>query len=132
MALDFTLSLKELPVTLRSAIDGAPKEYVLRELTGKGRDAWNSSRIKKDKRGNAVLVNGEPVLVLDGHELDLLAECVFDDTGALVSRKEIAGWPSRVVEKLAEEAQALSGIGAKEGNVESEASVNSGIASPVA
>lgn len=100
--LTFTLQLKHLDVE----IDGKP--YVLKELTGRQRDAYLTKNASKMK-----YVKGKPagLTTFDGIQTDLLEQCLFDGDGKPVAASVMANWPAHVQEALFDAARELSKIG---------------------
>jgi len=99
--LEFTLSLKEVPVTL----DG--KEYKLVELNAKQRDQFLNG-----VGGRMKYVNGklQGMSNYEGLQASLLSLCLYDSEGKLVKTDIIQSFPAGLVSKLFKEAQKISGL----------------------
>lgn len=113
-SLKFNLKLKERPVTLVK--DDKEHEYVLREMTGAGRDKYldqTGARMRYDAEGKAVGFKS-----YEGMQADLLVHCLFRGDGTNVGREELQKFPASVLGALFAEAQKLNGL---EARVEAEA-----------
>ena len=105
--LNFDLVLQELPVTLRDA-QGQAVKYVLRELTGKGRDQYLNNltgRLVTDAKGNSRMKD------FTGLQTNLVGRCLYragDDSP--VPEKELHDFPARVLTKLFDTAKEISGL----------------------
>lgn len=100
--LKFSLRLKEMSVS----IDDKP--HVLRELSGKQRDAYLNEigpRMKFNVEGKT-----EGLTNYDGLQSGLLALCLYDEGGVLVKEKVLQEWPASVLSDLFDAAQKLSGL----------------------
>lgn len=111
--LSFTTDLIEVPVE----IDG--RKYCLREVSADGAVAYRnkllgSAVLGKDEDGN---LTAKEIHGLADLPLFLLSKCLFDDKGALVPLETLQGWPSRVIDPLAEKAKEISGLGDQEEEV---------------
>lgn len=103
MTLQFSLSLAQEDVLL----DGKP--YTLRELSGKGREAYADLQL--------AATTDDELTTLDGLTCGLVALSLVDGDGKPVPRETVDAWPGRVVEALAARARELSGLrGGAEGN----------------
>ncbi len=102
----FELELKEIPVEL-TGVDGEAKPYKLKELSGKQRDRFLNDMGKRMtfKGGEASSITN-----FEGLQGGLLALCLHDDEGALVSLEKIQEFPANVLTRLFEAAQKLSGL----------------------
>jgi len=107
-ALRFELTRKEIPVVLTSPEGQEKEKYVLRELTGKGRDLYLTRMSGKMKYKD----DGEPIGITDysGLQAYLVHLHLYDQEGVQVSFDEVQSYPSSVVSQLFEAAQALSNI----------------------
>ena len=107
--LKFNIVLKEVPVLLTGK-DGAEKKFVLRELTGTQRAAYNESfDVKIEMQdGKAKATAGEGFKMFSAKQF--LAMCLFDDTGKAVAEEIIGEYPASVVSALHTEALKLSGM----------------------
>lgn len=104
--LNFDLILQELPVTLTNA-DGVAEQYVLRELTGRGRDQYLNNltgRLVTDAKGNSRMKD------FTGLQSNLVGRCLFRKDGQAVTEAELVQWPARVLSKLFDKAKELSGL----------------------
>ena len=104
--LEFSLELTEQPVSLK-AKDGVVKKYVLREMTAKQRGAYLNSI-----QDRVTVVDGKVTGIkdFDGLEASLLAKCLYTEEGKLVGISDLNEFPGRVLKKLFEAAQILSGL----------------------
>lgn len=102
MSLDFSLTLREVPVTL----DGEP--YTLRELTGKDRDAYAARLHKQIDIAPDGTARG--IKSTAGLSIYLLSLSLFDSGNKRVSAQTIEKFPSAVIERLVEEANKLSAL----------------------
>jgi hypothetical protein len=111
--LEFSLVLEEKPVKLTGK-DGVTKNYVLRELDGQKRDSY-MNKMKEV----TIVEKGEVVgfKTFEGLQSSLLAECLFDEDNKLVDQNTIQSFPSKVLGKLFEAAQKISGLETKESKV---------------
>lgn len=104
--LKFTLTLKEHPVTIDE------QDYVLVELTGKGRDSYLdnvSARMKVTKTGESAGVKS-----FDGMQAFLLGlsiKKIVDGKQVAVTVQTIQTWPAGVVGDLFDAAKELSDLG---------------------
>jgi hypothetical protein len=105
-AMELSLDLIEVPVKI------AGEDYVLVELTGKGRDAYMNNlgarmRVKED---------GSPAGIknFDGLQADLVTRCLKkikeDGTRGDITPAVIQGWPARVQTALFDRAKEISGL----------------------
>lgn len=111
--LSFDLELAEIPVTLNDPETGEAQEYVIRELTGKQRDAYLNGVSKRTKQ----LADGTTkVTNFDGLQGDLLSRCMFlKGEDKPVKLDVVQQWPAKVQSKLFEAARELSALGQEEG-----------------
>lgn len=98
-----TIEIQKVPVKI------AGKDYELRELNGKQRDAYltkNNARMR--------FIKGKPagLTSFDGVQTDLLVECLFDvETNKAVPVAVIQTWPASIQDALFEAARKLSKLG---------------------
>jgi hypothetical protein len=107
----FKLVLREEPVELEDA-DGVTHHYILRELSGKQREEFQTVLQGKLTLG----ADGKPVGVKDAKGIFaalLTRAMVHADTRKTVSADEVGSWPGSVCEQLYKRAQELSAL--KEG-----------------
>lgn len=105
--LEFDLTRKERRVKIKDK-DGVVTEYILRELTGPGRDKYInglSRRMKTIKGGGTIISDSE------GLQADLISRSLFDKSGQMIPSVIIQKWPAGVLSKLFKAAQRLSGLG---------------------
>ena len=102
-----SLKLTEVPVTLERG-DGTEVKYVLRELSGKGRDRYLSRMSNRLKYNNA----GKPVGMksFDGLQASLLILCLYNEDDALVTEEELQVWPASAQDALFQKAQEISAL----------------------
>lgn len=117
--IELDLAFVEKTVNIKDA-NGETKQYILRELDGKGRDKYMNSiqnRAKFDEAGKPIGAKN-----FDGILSGLLAMCLFDgETKKLVPELTIQAWPARVQEVLFNEAKLLSKLEDVPGDEEGEA-----------
>lgn len=104
--LEFDLTLNEYPVKLKDK-DGNVKEYILREMDGKARDAYltnMSGRMTVKADGKTTVSN------FNGLQASLITRCLFDKEGKQVPDTEIQSWPSRVQTLIHKECQEICGL----------------------
>jgi len=111
--LTFSLDLVEQEITITNKA-GESKKYFLRELTSKQKAQYLNNM--KDK---VIFVDGSVsgVKDFDGLEACLLTRCFYDGDNKLITAAELQEYPARVVKKLFEAGQSISGLteeGAKE------------------
>ena len=116
--LTLTLVRQEAPVTL-TLVDGIAKDFVLRELTGKGRDEYLNSMAKKMKFGPDGTPKG--IQSFDGLQASLLSKCLYDEENNLVPIADIQAYPATAQAALFRKAQELSAL-----NDEGEAETKNG------
>ena len=105
--LKFALKLKEVPVQITDA-GGVERAYVLRELNGHGRDAYLNEmggRMKFNVEGKTEGLSDYTNLMSG-----LLSQCLHDEKGELVGKKELQEYPASVLSDLFEAAQELSAL----------------------
>lgn len=106
-ALEIDIDVEERPVKVKRK-DGTEKNYVLRELTGRQRGQYlngMNSRLQVSQDGK---VTGIKDFI--GMEASLLNKCLYNDENKLVTDNELQELPARVLRKLFEAAQVLSGL----------------------
>jgi len=128
----FKLDLREERVVLESRKHGK-REYVIREMTGKARDAYLTHQAKNMSiEGDGV----KKIRSFNGMFSQLLSRCIYDgETNELVPEKEILDWPAATIEALFDIANNLSSLteeSQEEAGNASEASAISGTVSPTA
>jgi len=111
--LTFSLDLVEQEVNITNKA-GENKKYILRELTSKQKAQYLNGM--KDK---VTFIDGRVsgVKDFDGLEACLLTRCFYNSDNKLVTAAELQEFPARIVKKLFEAAQTISGLneeGAKE------------------
>lgn len=104
--LEFSLELAEQSVSLKTK-DGSAKKYVLRELTAKQRGTYLNSM-----QNRIIFTDGKVTGIkdFDGLEASLLSRCLYDESNKLVSMSDLEEFPGRVLKKLFEAAQLISGL----------------------
>jgi hypothetical protein len=110
MAKTYSAKRKTMEVPIEQE-DGNIKIFLMKDLTGTDRDAYLNKIAGKVKMDS----DGKPTGVKDftGLHADLLALCMFDESGAKVDKKIIQEWPSTLQMDLFEEAQKLCGLDKK-------------------
>ena len=105
-ALSFNLELKTVPVTMK--FEDGDKDYTLKELTGKSRDAYMQSLQSKMRFGK----DGKPAGLksFEGLMNGLLTKTLFNEDDEPVKADEINTYPSSVVGALFTASQELSGL----------------------
>lgn len=122
-ALEFTTELEIFPVKL--TIQGETKKFVLRELTGQGRDAYLNALAPRMRIGQ----DGRPSGIKNFKDMqaDLIARSMYeaaweeDAEGEIVESsvtldkavkvQTVQSWPSSVQNKLFEKCQQMSALG---------------------
>ena len=106
MKLEFSLVLKEVPVTLQTK--SGEQNVFLRELSGKSRDEYLSLLGKKMRYDS----DGKPsgLKSFDGLHVALVALCLFDERSKAIPSSVIEQYPASVVEALFDAAQDLSKV----------------------
>ncbi len=101
------LARRERRVTVEDE-QGIAKTYAVREMMGNSRDQWLNGMAKRMKLDK----NGAPVGVAEfgGLQASLIARCLYDDQGKLVTEAVIAQWPASAQKALFEVCQDLSGL----------------------
>ena len=105
--LRFSLHREEIPVILMTE-DGTEKAYILREMSGRDRDAYLTKmggKFKFNTKGKVIGVKS-----FDGLQAALLAKCLFDEDDKLVHIDKIQGFPTITQGKLFKEAQTLNAL----------------------
>lgn len=100
------LLLKEQPVEL--LLDGEVRIGILREMTGKQRDAYLNEISLRMRTGPDGKSQG--VKNFDGLQAGLIARCLRMSDGSQVSVKDIQEWPSSAQSTLFEACQRLNGL----------------------
>lgn len=107
-SLKFSVVRKEVPVELQTA-EGAVRNCVLLEMSGKGRDEYlnlMNKRMKFDAAGQPVRLSS-----FEGIQAALLARCLMDvDADEFLKEEEIQTFPASVINRLFEAAQELNGL----------------------
>lgn len=101
------LALAERRETKTVTVDGFG-EFVIKELSGTDRDAYEQSIMKLDRKGN-----GTPNLV--NARAKLVSRCLVDESGTpmFTSANDVANLgalPARVLSKLFDEAAEMNGL----------------------
>ncbi len=108
--LEFSLERKEIEVDLTDPSSGVTTPYVMRELTGKGRDSYLTSISGRlDTKGGATSVKN-----FDGLQAALLSRVLFEDVDGKykqVTEATIQAWPARIQSALFDEARGMNGLG---------------------
>jgi hypothetical protein len=105
--LSFDIELKEQPVELVNP-DGTKKEYILKEMDGRGRDKYMNQL-----QSNMVMKDGKPQGLKDyeGMHSSLLVRTLFDkESGKAASKEFIQGLPARVTAALFGASQTLNAL----------------------
>jgi len=105
--LTFQLNLQEIPVNITDK-EGNEKVYSLRELTSQQRAKFLNSlgeRVRYTKSGNTKGLSSHI-----GLQEGLLAMCLYDEDGQIVTKETLKQWPAGMLSKLFEAAQELSGM----------------------
>jgi hypothetical protein len=114
----FRLVVGTLPVVLEGE-DGKEIHYELREMMSSARDKY------LDQLGDRMKVNSAGqfagIRKFDGLQASLLANCLYDSEGLLVSKDVIQRWPAGVVSGLFDEAQKLNKLNTTKEDVADEA-----------
>jgi hypothetical protein len=103
----FSLKLKKFEFELEM-LDGSVFACEIRELTGAERDSYLNFTISKAKVGPDGKLGG--MTDATGLQSELLALCLYDQTGQKVPREIVDTWPADTQTQLFEEAQRLSGL----------------------
>lgn len=108
--LEFDLDVEELEVTLKKG--GQPAEYVLRSLTGKGRDAYlnlTGKRMTYDAAGKP-----KGIKSFEGMQAELLQFCLIEKaSNKAVTVEQVQEFPASVVAALFAEAQKMNALDAE-------------------
>jgi len=111
---EYCLDLKEYPFALTK--DGAREEYVIREMTGRERDAYLTA-LNAMMGGQAGSASGkvdmQKIRSFDGIEAELLSRVIFKE-GKPVPKATVQSWKASVQHKLFLKAQKLTGLGDEE------------------
>ena len=105
--LEFTLDLEEQSVVVKRK-DGVAKTYTLRELTGRQKGLYlntMSNRLSVSEDGKVTGIKN-----FEGLESSLLSKCLFNEENKPVTDAELQEFPARVLRKLFDAAQILSGL----------------------
>jgi len=100
--LTFETKLKEIPVV----IDG--KNYTIKELNGELQEEYTDSMSGRMQFNDEGKMTG--MTSYKGLRTGLIAACLYDDNGALVSEDILKKWPSSVLQSLFDAASELSGL----------------------
>ncbi len=103
----FTLKREEIAIILETT-DGTEKNFVLREMVGKDRDAYMTKMGSKMKYSPAGKVIG--MKSFDGLQASLLERCFFDEEDKLVSQIEIQAFPTKTQTELFKIANKMNGL----------------------
>lgn|SRR3990167_11282250 len=108
--IELTLVGSSIPVALKNAT-GETESLELREMTAASRDQYI------DVVGGRMLFDPKGVPIglkkAEGLQAELLSRCLYrthDEKPVLVSKGEIQGWPTTVVNRLFDEARRLNRI----------------------
>jgi hypothetical protein len=107
----FSVKTKSVPVTLEDE-NGNEVVYQVHQLTGATADALRAAQAAKlvlDSDGNV-----KEIKDFTGQYTELLARCLKDPKGNLVSKEELNSWPDGALEGLHDIAADLNGMKAKE------------------
>lgn len=101
----FTTTLKSEVVSIDD------KDYTIRELTGKERDAYNTKsgarlKMELDAKGRATPI----VRNFDGYQSELITMALTDAAGTNVPESVIAGWPASLQTTLFRKIRVMSGL----------------------
>jgi len=104
----FKLRRAEVPVELEDPETGKVEQYVLKELTGTGRDRYLNDLAGRMRIGQ----DGKPkgVKNFDGMQAGLIGRALYDSEGQLVPVKKIQEFPSSVQSALFDKVQEISGL----------------------
>ena len=110
--LRFNTVLKKVPVFL-TGVDNKEKKYILKELTGDQRDAYNSKfedmKVEMGPEGKPKSMSGIKFKLPSA--VEFVSLCLYDDRDVLVGKKFVGSLPSQVAKKLHEAGLELSGLG---------------------
>ncbi len=111
-ALEFNTVLNSIPVNLTGE-DGQAKNFTLKELNGDQRAAYDKCfdvKLEVTEGTKVKAIPGDKFKIMPAKEF--LAFCLYDSKDKPVSEEIIGTYPSRILEKLHEEALKLSGMDA--------------------
>ena len=94
---------REVPVVLQT--DGADRHYVIKQFLAGDRNKYVRFLDSKSETGP----DGKRRLkAQDGIDVELLVHCLYEEGGARVKREVIEGWPTDVIDALAERASEIN------------------------